>query len=146
MDFYIAIDPGEKTGISYYNEEQNHWKAYELNTVKDTTVLYNEIEMFASLYVDKLTVICESFVHQQRYNVVYRPIELIGVVKLVCEQKELPLIFQTSGYGLGTFSNESLKSLGMYLPGKKDANQASRHLIQYLTARKHYDLSRLKQS
>ncbi len=133
----LAIDPGKTTGMCVWQAIDGQFLSWERQ--------YSHVG-----FVDELNrfwpevIVCESFVHTNRDNVDYTPVEFIGLVKWFIERSAAQLIEQTSSYGKGYFTNDKLKKLNLYKAGKGHAMDATRHLLQYLMTKNALDLNLLK--
>jgi hypothetical protein len=142
----LAIDPGRTTGFSFIevityidkrkNPTESDLKIWEKRCNHDE---------FIQEIIDAWPthVVCESFVHTHRDNVDYTPVEYIGLVKWLHIRHKFELEFQTPSYRK-RINEDDLKHLGLYLIGKKDANAATQHRIQYQIKNGWFDLTRLK--
>lgn len=92
-------------------------------------------------------VICEGFTFRQsKDNIVLDSVEYIGVTKLWCQDNNVPCIMQTPSCGKATSENvfwnvDKLKAVGLYLEGQPHANDATAHMLYYMTFElglKHY--------
>jgi hypothetical protein len=123
---FVALDPGITTGFSLAIIEQS------------TLFISCDQEKFShrNLY-DFLTeiapdhVICESFEYRNtrhRDNLELYSLEMIGIVKLYCEP-----VMQHAAKGKGFYTDEKLKKLDLYVPGKQHGRDAMRHLLHWYT-------------
>ncbi len=143
----IALDPGGTTG----------WGTYSFNSVPvpndigyevyDETFACGQLgprehydELYALLelmHVQDTLVVCEAFQqYRDRNNVDLISVEYIGVVKLFCQQRGIPIYFQASSEGkIGKSSfvrPENLKLLHLWSGGQRHAMDAYGHLLCYL--------------
>lgn len=79
-------------------------------------------------------IVCESFT-QQRRAADLKPIEYIGVVRLWCATRYVPLVLQSAGVGKTFWTNDKLKTLGYYKAGMPHAIDALRHWLWYVTVK-----------
>lgn len=126
-------------------------------------------DFLAFMHTDNFIIVCESFEFRQgkqRDNIVLDSKEYIGIVKLygqTCETTHhsvsLPeIVFQTASYGKGFWYPKAqgtqrrdatkLKAIGMYHPGSTHMNDATAHVLQYLTFKMHRNdwLHKLKEA
>lgn len=97
-------------------------------------------------------VISEMFTFRKnKKKVQYDSVEYIGVMKLWCQDNGMPYIEQTVGQGKATSENtfwnvEKLKAVGLYLTGQPHANDATAHMLYYITftLKQHHYLDLLK--
>lgn len=79
-------------------------------------------------------VICESFAYRNksREGLNLMPVELIGVVKLACSSRPEILTMQSPAQGKSV-TDQRLKNLGLYVPGKQHGRDAIRHFLHWFT-------------
>lgn len=61
------------------------------------------------------------------------PRELLGIVELFCQQKELKLYLQMPAQVMQYFTNSRLKEHHLYKMGKEHSNDAARHILYWFT-------------
>lgn len=155
----IALDPGGTTGwdtysatrmvtpdgtVEWYDEE---WRCGQLGPGDHHDQLYALLE---DQHVQHYAVVCESFEFRQgkqrdNLNLISR--EYIGIVKMFAKERNVPLHMQSAGMAKGfvpdkgPMRNKKLRVMGLWVPGKKHAMDARRHLVFYLVNKEHrYDL------
>jgi hypothetical protein len=153
MTTIVALDPGGTTGFAVYREERDNdaanlryggsWRAGHIGPEEHHVELWNFLAKLQQ-HDENLTVVCESFEFRQgkqRANINLMSKEYIGVAKLFGTVWGIPVVFQTAAQGKGFASDEKLKVMGLYTPGKKHAMDAMRHLVTYMiTKRRRHDL------
>lgn len=78
------------------------------------------------------TVVCESFQYRPALDkAVLEPVEVIGAVKVWCYRYQVRLVFQTPSSRMW-WTNEKLKRMNVYRKANPHANDAMRHLLNYL--------------
>ena len=131
----LAFDPGGTTGVALYTENQlQAWQVTELYEVYDILREWRPDE-----------VVFERFVYQRRDKVDLTPVEVIGVIKLFCDQGhrshdmdwhiEDPHA-QTPSQAKNLWTDSKLKKLGLWQPGKPHAMDAVRHMMYFLVVTK----------
>jgi hypothetical protein len=160
----LALDPGGTTGWAYcdFNYPILDYKtlSISLDDFKFTSGHigpgdhHSELfDFITGLYrrngpeIPDLELVCESFEFRQHINkdeaktkVELMSKEYIGIVKLIAEQCEIPLAFQTASAAKhlvpdkGPQANVKLKQLGVYQPVTHwvHAMDAMRHLLFYM--------------
>jgi hypothetical protein len=134
---YVAIDPGETTGIAILDMPARKWNWDQVTTI--TKEEYAEFYHYLTrLNNDVETrVICERFNFRMeergRTKIIYTPAEVIGVVKLWCAQNDVPLEEQMAAEGKGFWSDPKLNKLNLNPSGLRHARDATRHLLHYIT-------------
>jgi hypothetical protein len=133
----MSIDPGKTSGFAFYTPYPLEWKCQQQKYTLDAF-----LQVINDFCPD--VIVCESFVHTHRDAVDYTPVKFIGLVEWYVERRDILLVLQTPGYGKGYFTNEKLKKLGLYVPGKGHAMDAYRHLLQFRMQSGLLDLGILK--
>jgi hypothetical protein len=144
----ISFDPGGTTGVAALVLDtftQPEIPTGDVSKWMDTTVGWHvdhigpeshHVPLWFLLEQFRPTsVVCESFEFRQgkqRAGIVLDSKEYIGVIKLWCALNKVPLIMQTAATGKGFVTDEKIKALDLWVPGKKHAMDAMRHLITYL--------------
>lgn len=144
----VALDPGGTTGwaaLTYdkdieleggfdtaRSKEGYTWEYGHIGPHEHHTELWNFLNEY---YDDSLTVVCESFEFRQgkqRTGINLMSKEYIGVTKLFGDRHGIPVVFQTAAHGKGFVTDEKIKCLDLWVPGKKHAMDAMRHLLTYV--------------
>lgn len=137
----LAIDPGVTTGIAFAEIRSRDEKISEAHVWLEEH-RFSLLQLWQVLMdIGPSHIICESFEFRQRArtNLVLESRDAIGVIRLFVEmyEKTAPshpkLHMQTAAYGKGYFSDQVLKKIGLYDPGKHHARDAERHLLHWLT-------------
>ncbi len=123
----LAFDPGGTTGLAVLHE----------GTV-ESDQLYGdshhiEVERLIESYEPDF-VVYETFnwrPHRSR-KVELVSVEYIGVIKLVCEKLSIKCIAQAPASALSFWDDDKLKRLYLYNKGATHANDATRHLLQFV--------------
>jgi len=125
----LAIDPGKMTGFAYVNRSDGTFLAGEL--AFDGTC--DMLEGYASAFQEDLTVFSESFIinaYTAKNTQAPWSLELIGVARRTSRKYTgRDLALQSPSQAKGFSSDDRLKKMGWYTPGKGHANDASRHLL-----------------
>lgn len=149
-----ALDPGGTTGVAMYDADlifnaddkaewfHEKWDTLQLTEPDHHKTLKNLLER---RNVANTIIVCESF--QNRRPVDAPAVELIsceyiGVVKLLVQERpSIQVIWQTPGKVIppknrntfgGFWTDDKLKQVRKWSPGRKHANDAMRHLLQYM--------------
>jgi hypothetical protein len=136
----LALDPGGTTGVCLYNPIRNTTEVEELGDGSSDhhIELWNMLtETLAESYEHKvkLHIVCESFefrrteMHRDYIN--YIPREYIGVAKLFCHLHRITLYMQKAAQAKGFFSDDKVKKLALWVPGRKHAMDATRHYLYH---------------
>lgn len=78
-------------------------------------------------------IVMERFIAYPRPKMDLTPVEVIGVIKEWCRQRDASLIQQTASQVKAFYTDDRLKNEGRFEKGMPHANDAMRHLMYYLT-------------
>lgn len=135
--YVLALDPGKMTGWASYDRETGEFLSGQTNFEETCRLLLHRV---GGPSHDQLDLVCESFiitVQTAKNTQATWSLELIGVARMVSELYcQQPLTLQQPASAKRFSSDERLKKLGWYTPGKGHANDAARHLMLYMVARK----------
>lgn len=156
----IALDPGGTTGIavSYTGEftgepDDRSGLRKEYDDLADLNIRRAQIgphhhhkELYTLLAtIRPQLILCESFQYVQfkskewdrdsKSKVELISCEYIGVVNLFARINHTQTVFQTPSEAKKFVSDDKLKALGLYQPGKPHSNDATRHLIYWYVIR-----------
>lgn len=141
----LGIDPGEDVGFSLLDADLDREESWQFN-IKDRESPH--LYVYHKLEVARPDVIaCEDFYHIPRYmKLNMLTAELIGVVKLYGQQRDIEVAMQNRGMKTG-WPAVKIKMLGLWQPGedKADAMDALRHRLVYQEKHDMIDWSKLKQ-
>jgi hypothetical protein len=149
MKQIVALDPGGTTGVAVltFDASTKLWHRKQLGPQEHHYDLYQELCQHLNCRGQEtpLTVVCEGFQYRNDYRpgLVLVSREYIGVAKFFCQEFEVSYVEQSAGQGKAgkrTFVRpEHIKKLGMWLPGKPHAMDATAHLLYYVIHGKHND-------
>lgn len=150
----LALDPGGTTGWACYTAlrvvdgsifryHDALWTCGEVGPDDHHKTLFDLLdEARYNRYGHRvnLSVVYESFEFrqgQQRQNLNLMSKEYIGVIRLFGElysgeRTRVHMAAQTASQGKGFVDDKKLKVMDLYIPGKKHARDATRHLVSYL--------------
>lgn len=124
----VAFDPGRTTG-------------YAQGIVDDGKLLvvtgqhkFSQSDLFTHLeWANPNVVIFERFEFRKkaRKGLDMYPRELIGVIELYCQQKNVKVVKQMPAQVMGYFTDARLKEAFLYKMGKPHANDATRHILYW---------------
>ena len=134
----VALDPGETTGFAMFER-------YETETILTAAQQLNTWPMEKAVPEFKAVINSyrPDFVVYETYHV-YKwrlqehafsevpTIQLIGAIKLLCIERNIPYYKQTALTGKSFATDPKLEYWGFYLPGLVHARDAIRHGCQYL--------------
>lgn len=135
----MAIDPGVTCGFATTGMLASDMKVFQRKYVMHDSF----IEEINEFYPDILVM--EKFVMTHRDKTDFTAIEYIGLGRWFAQCRRIPFVLQTPGLGKGYFTNDKLKRLGVYQPGKPHAMDAMRHLYQFMMRADIFDLNLLKE-
>jgi hypothetical protein len=139
----LALDPGGTTGWATYSAQrllnpegrfeyfEETWDRGQIGPREHHGLLRTLLEMQC---VYGFTVVCESFQqYRERDSVNLIPLEYIGVVKSLCQERRVPLTFQSSSQGKvrdnSFVRRKNLLNLGLWYPNAQHAMDATGHLL-----------------
>lgn len=139
----VALDPGGTTGwatftatkmvtpddtCEYYDAA---WTCGQIGPYEHHLELYG---MLGSFQVEETRIICESFEYRNKTRPGLELIsrEYIGVTKLFCANRSIPLVMQSASMGKGFVRDTNIKRLGLWSVGWKHAMDSYRHLLYYM--------------
>jgi len=139
---WIALDPGGTTGVCFYVPKEIRIKTVELEP-EHYVHLWNILNT-----LKPEQVICERFDYRgHQMSADLTAVEYIGITELYCRLNRVPLEYQQQLKGhKGLWTNDKLKTLDLYEPGKPHAMDALRHMLYFVTINKgdSYWVRRLK--
>jgi hypothetical protein len=131
----LSLDPGVTTGYAaaYYSTDRLSIGVDE--HVWTPRGLYDWLKVYLRESNAPTTIIYEGFEYRNkpRTGLNLTPVELIGVIKIFKERHEpiVDFVMQSAASGKAFFSDDKLKVMGAYKPGKKHGRDATRHLLQW---------------
>jgi hypothetical protein len=140
----VALDPGGTTGWATWTDgPQEEWSWGQIGPQEH----HKELNDFLGLQqTQDFILVCETFDFRQhdnnrtKVNLISR--EYIGVAKLfAAERMSTPVVLQTPAQAKTFVTDEKLKAMDLWVPGKVHARDALRHLITYMVrVQRRYDL------
>jgi len=127
----IALDPGGTTGYAWA----------EINDGKVTDFGGGQGQLTEGSLHAMLSAICPSaivaesfeFRQRQRDGLVLVSRNLLGVSRLWAELRDVPHTEQSAAQGKAFFTDQKLRAVGAYTRGSPHKNDATRHLLYWLT-------------
>lgn len=125
----LGVDPGKITGL---------FQAHRDGTLTRRQYEWNSVVARMSSWMDTDTpdvVVAERFIITSRtakLSVQQTAIEVIGVMRYLCEQRNVPFVLQTKGNITKLATDEKLRTVGWYERGSGHSNDAARHVLAYL--------------
>lgn len=137
----LAVDPGGTTGFTYWlasspSKPGGGWQLPYLEFAPWALTFIRSAAP-ASMIVISEDFTINSETHRKpgsRWS-----LEQIGVLRCCAAEHSQTFILQEVGDAKKFATNEVLKQLGWYLPGKQHANDALRHLVLYFARIGWYD-------
>lgn len=123
----LAVDPGKTTGWCLWDKDTGDLKFGEEQQ-------FEFCSRAEALIADKSldAVVCEAFiitVATAKKTQAPWSLEIIGLLRYLCEKYEVPFILQTPSDAKRFSTNEKLKSIGWYVRGQGHATDSHRHLL-----------------
>lgn len=135
MKYVMALDPGKTSGLSIFNRETSEYNGYELDFESTCAT----IAEWTTNVGEDLLVVCESFIitaHTAKNTQAPWSLELIGVARYFTRAYTgRDLVLQAPSAAKPFATDQRLKSMGWYLPGKGHANDSARHLLLVMATR-----------
>lgn len=138
LPMILALDPGGTTGVCLYNPKRNTTETEQLGPHEHHLKLWNMLtETMVEAIQQKrpLHIVCESFEFRQterhRDFINYIPREYIGVTKLFCRLQCTKYFEQKAAQAKGFWSDDKIQKLGLWVPGRKHAMDATRHYLYH---------------
>lgn len=142
LPMILALDPGGTTGVCLYNPvrdttEIEHFGPHEHHRELWDMLAETLGESFTAGV--RLHIVCESFEFRQterhRDFINYIPREYIGIAKLFWQIHRSPsgvmYYEQRASQAKGFFSDDKVKQLTLWVPGRKHAMDATRHYLYH---------------
>jgi len=130
----LSLDPGKTTGYCFAKIEGRKM------TLEVGEAEWSLIEVFERVrevcIVRGSHIVYETFEYRNaaRAGLNLTPVKVIGVIELFQGWYEPMIGFwpQSAASGKSFYSDEKLKSLGVYKVGKKHGRDATRHMLQWM--------------
>lgn len=124
--YRIAIDPGLTSGV-FMTQDENPTKflAYELDFDNLATHMDGYFSETKEIIYEKYTITGETLKKTRQYEA----LEVIGMLRYFALVEDIPLIDQTPGNAKRLATDDRLRDLGWYIPGKGHATDAARHMF-----------------
>ena len=139
LPYILALDPGGTTGYCFVQPDMPRPIVGHIGPHEHHQDLYEGLRKatHSSLAAKtELHIVCEQFEFRQterhRDFINYIPREYIGVVKLFCQwHPEVHLFMQSAAQAKGFWSDDKVKLLDLWVPGRKHAMDAVRHYLYH---------------
>ncbi len=135
----LALDPGETTGWSILEVlpteisliAQGQYKSWPINSgLEGLTNIVNEFK--PTFIVVEAYHVYAWRLNEHTFSEV-PTIQLIGMIKTIALQRSINFGEQTAQTGKAFFTDQRLKSLGIFFEGQKHARDSLRHACQFVT-------------
>ena len=127
----IALDPGTHTGVCIYSTETNGFEFDTLGPNQHHLPLWDLLTVTAPD-----VIIFERFTYQRRDKVILDSVEYIGVARLYSQLHRVPYAEQTPSSAKNLWTDDKIRTLGLWRPSERHAMDALRHMLYYLTVKK----------
>lgn len=134
----LAFDPGETTGTCQFTATQTEVTLIN-QTQGKTWPLENAVRHFETTlkYVRPKIVVFErygiySWKTDQHVNSEVPTVQVIGCLKTICIQQEIPFISQTAQIAKQFCTDDKIDAWGFDPKGKRHARDATRHACYFL--------------
>lgn len=139
MTDFLSVDPGRRTGISLCH----YSKGTPLTLLASWDVPFGVPGFFDWYRTEEPIVqfiVYESFdLREGKHGVDLTPVEVIGALKILALELEIPLHDQPPAGRLQAVSDDVLRKFDMYQPGKAHRNEreSNRHAVWWMKKQKH---------
>lgn len=127
-----AFDPGKMTGWArMIPHQRGTFRSGQMPLTDALHFMYTTITSDPSFVTE---VICEDFIitaETVKKSRQYWSLEGLGALRFMCMEYQVPFTVQTPAAAKRFATNEKLKKVGWYRPGKDHANDAARHLMVF---------------
>lgn len=140
MPDFLSVDPGRRSGVSlcHYHE------GTPLTLLASWDVPFG-VRGFFDWYRENEPAVLEFIVYESfdlregKHGVDLTPVEVIGALKVLAMELDIPLHDQPPAGRLQAVSNDVLRKFDMYLPGKAHRNEleSNRHAVWWMKKAKH---------
>lgn len=132
----LAVDPGGTTGWSLFRNSAEKPESFQDTPYdfqcKAHDLLMQDDARDALLVVERFTITAATAKKSQQPEALYQ----IGTLKYLAERLAgLSLNFQSPAEVMRLVTDQRLKSLGWYVPGREHSNDSLRHLVTFLAKR-----------
>lgn len=130
----LAVDPGKKTGLSLWHVDDDRPEVTELSWPEFPAY----VEEVTAKYERDLAIACESFtitVQTAKHTQAPWSLEGIGVCRYLAGKYGCELTLQAPSSAKLFSSDDRLRQLGWWTPGRGHGNDATRHLLLYVVTR-----------
>ena len=147
-DIVLAVDPGETTGWALLDRgvlkrcgQITPIESHQPNLAAATSLLRSVLREQRLMGDPVPIVVMEKFFlyphkRKQQTGSTFPTVEVIGVLRLTAQQLGLRVIEQSASMAKTLVTDDRLKSLKFWVPGKKHARDAIRHALYYVLTKK----------
>lgn len=137
----VGVDPGETAGVCRI-EAWQHAYDNELRTFANSTMWQLNRRRTRKLLESHVDLPPGSTIAAERYTITARTarltrqpaaLEFIGVLREICEDRELNFVLQPKSDAAKLGNDTVLKQLGWYIPGWDHANDGARQALLALS-------------
>lgn len=136
----VALDPGGTTGwamVTLDNDKEPQYNCGMFRSLQHHKELHDALGLWQT---EKYTIVSESFEYRNasRAGLNLSSVEYIGVTRLFCQERNIPLYFQSASQGkirdkpTAFIKPENLKRLDLWSTGMVHAMDAYGHLLYFL--------------
>jgi hypothetical protein len=137
----LSFDPGGTTGVafSYMEDDEFKFRSLQIGPHEHHQELWELLSNYAYGYdLPSLEIVCESFEYRNmsRKGLELISKEYIGIIKLFCSLHGIKLIFHTASAAKHFVTDDKIKALDLWTPGKPHAMDGMRHLLKHMVVGK----------
>lgn len=121
----LALDPGKTTGVATWHAGEFFIEQAQYSPL----ALYNRLWAWSPE-----VIVYESFVYIPGLgHADLTPVELIGIIKMYHEMFGSDLHSYTPHIGKAFWTDDKIRSIGLWKKGQRHGMDALKHLLKYLT-------------
>jgi hypothetical protein len=132
---FIALDPGETTGVAIWDGQLEHVELFQIETKEVGQAHDDLLAIMLHFKPDHLRVeeyrVYSWMADSHSWAVLHTP-QLIGAIRVLARKCQIPLDFKMAQHAKAMWTDDNLKRVGLYNPGLKHARDAERHLLYYM--------------
>ena len=140
----IGIDPGGTTGLAWWSSLSGLTSVDQISDCKEDSQLHTVIQMLNAIVSLAEPLNGQGIVHimlerfefrldeRDRTKIDYMPAEVVGAIRLWAHGRaSVKLVLTGASLGKGFWSDDKIKKLGLWVPGRRHAMDALKHLLRY---------------
>lgn len=123
----LAIDPGLMTGWAIWNSGSHQFTSGQEDFEGFAYTLEEAAHHIELYIVERYTINADTAKKSPQPEA----LEVTGMVRYFATMERTPMLMQSPSEAIGFATDDRLREVGWYRPGKGHANDAARHLFLY---------------